>query len=133
MPAYAVNRRDENGISSPVTPAVTGIDYPTNDDASTELGTSYRYRGTSRGLYTHPNIAGSSIEDVEPPVVDTRSLNLIWDTIRQEKAKKMAKEKPKVKSLEEADEDMYPVEQHFAGIESPPMSVPKSVRKQKSM
>ncbi|KAF9565261.1 hypothetical protein CPC08DRAFT_815556 [Agrocybe pediades] len=133
MSPYPANRKDDKGISSPVTPAVTGIDYPATDEASTELGESYIYRGTSRGLYNHRNVAGSSIEDVEPPVVDAKSLNLIWDTIRQEKAKKMAKERPKVQSLEEVAQDMYPVEHHMPEIESPPMSGPKSVKKQKSI
>lgn len=133
MPAY-INRRDDKAIQSPVTPAVTGIDYPSNDDASTEVDL-YNSRRMARGLYTHPNIAGSSIEDVEPPA-DARSLNLIWDTIRQEKEKKMAKERPKVQSLEEAAQELLGAEQAPVRIplmESPPVSPPKSVKKHKSM
>lgn len=135
MPAYSPNRRADKGIPSPITPAVTGIDYPTNDDVSTELE-AYRHRGTARALYTHPNMAGSSIEDVEPPV-DSRSLNLIWDTIRLEKERKMAKERPKVQSLEEAGQDLLATEQvpfHIPVMESPPpLSMPKSSKKVKSM
>lgn len=133
MPAY-INRRDNKAIQSPVTPAVTGIDYPSNDDASTEVDL-YKSRGMARGLYTHPNIAGSSIDDVEPPA-DARSLSLIWDTIRQEKEKKMAKERPKVQSLEEAAQELLAAEQapvHVPLMESPPVSPPKSARKQKSL
>jgi len=133
MPAYT-NRRGDRAIQSPVTPAVTGIDYPSNDDASTEIDL-YNSRGMARGLYTHPNIAGSSIDDVEPPA-DARSLNLIWDTIRQEKEKKMAKERAKVQSLEEAAHELLAVEQapvHVPLMESPPVSAPKSAKKQKSL
>jgi len=89
----------------------------------------------ARGLYTHPNIAGSSIDDVEPPA-DARSLNLIWDTIRQEKEKKMAKERPKVQSLEEAVQELFIGEQPPVRVplmESPPVSAPKSMKKHKSM
>lgn len=134
MAAYNSNRRADKAVPSPVTPAVTGIDYPSVDDASTELD-MYNHRGYARGLYTLPNVAGSSIEDVEPPV-DARSLNLVWDSIRQEKEKKMAKEKPKVQSLEEVVQEMYAAEQmgmQIPLVESPPMSTPKSVKKQKSM
>lgn len=133
MPAY-ISRRDDKAIQSPVTPAVTGIDYPTNDDASTEIDL-YNSRKMARGLYTHPNIAGSSIDDVEPPA-DARSLNLIWDSIRQEKEKKMAKERPKVQSLEEAVQELFIGDQAPVRVplmESPPVSPPKSVKKHKSM
>ena len=133
MPAY-INRRDDKAFQSPVTPAVTGIDYPSNDDASTDVD-PYKSRGMVRGLYTHPNIAGSSIDDVEPPA-DARSLNLIWDTIRQEKERKMAKERPKVQSLEEVAQELLAAEQapvHVPLMESPPVSVPKSAKKQKSL
>ncbi|KAH9481403.1 hypothetical protein JR316_0005929 [Psilocybe cubensis] len=134
MPAHIPNRKDDKGVSSPLSPAVTGIDYPSVDDASTELD-MYRHRGMTRGLYTHPNIAGSSIEDVEPPA-DARSLTLVWDSIRQEKEKKMAKERPKVQSLEEVVQELYAadhVPMQIPLMESPPISAPKSVRKQKSI
>lgn len=136
MPAYASNRRDDKGVPSPITPAVTGIEYPATDDASTNIEV-YRQRGTARALYTHPNIAGSSIDDVEPPA-DSRSLNLVWDTIRMEKEKKMAKERPKVQSLEEAGQELLAAEQvpfhPIPVMESPPpLSMPKSSKKSKSM
>jgi len=135
MPTYAVNHKLDKVVPSPVTPAVTGIDYPSNEDASTELDSYRPPRGFARGLYTHPNIAGSTIDDVEPPV-DARSLDLLWGSIRQEKEKKMAKERPKVQSLEEIAQDLLAVDQipvQVPVMESPPVSVPKSMRKQKSM
>src|SRR5438270_9703965 len=100
MPTYAANRFEDRVVPSPVTLAVTGIDYPPNEGAS-EMDSYRPPRVTGRGFYTHPNIGGSTIEDVEAPPPDARSLDLLWDTIRQEKERKMAKERPKVQSLEE--------------------------------
>ncbi|KAF8149890.1 hypothetical protein B0H34DRAFT_666800 [Crassisporium funariophilum] len=131
MPSYARSRKDDKIIPSPVTPAVTGIDYPSNDDASTELE-SYKPRVLKSALYTHPNIAGSTIDDVEPPA-DARSLDQLWGTIRLEKERKMAKERPKVQSLEDARDVL--------ATDQPPMQIPvressppaKSAKKQKSI
>jgi hypothetical protein len=134
MPAYTGTRRDGKINPTPATPAVTGIDYPSIEDASTER-VSYRPpRPNGKGFYNHPNIGGSTIEDVEPPA-DARSLDLLWDTIRQEKEKKMAKERPKVQSLEEMVQDMLLVEQAPIAVplESPPISAPKTARRHKSM
>lgn len=127
-----VGRKDDVKaiIPSPVTPAVTGIDYPSNDDFSTDIDFIPQARNTARALYTHPNIAGSTIEDVEPPV-DSRSLDQVWDTIRLEKERKMAKERPKVQSLDDIAQELL-VQDHRI-MESPPVSAPKSVKRQKSM
>ncbi|KAF9485209.1 hypothetical protein BDN70DRAFT_796397 [Pholiota conissans] len=137
MPPYASNRRDDRANASPITPAVTGIDYPSDGASTTAVTNAYRHRETARALYTHPNVAGSSIEDVEPPA-DARSLTLIWDTIRSEKEKKMAKERPKVQSLEEvaqelrASSDQVPLQ--IPVLESPPpLTIPKSMKKPKSI
>ena len=114
---------------------VTGIDYPSIVDASTTLESSYRpSRSNGKNFYTHPNIGGSTIEDVEPPA-DARSLDLLWGTIRQEKERKMAKERPKVQSLEEMVQDMLVVEQTPMAVplDSPPISAPKTARRHKSM
>jgi len=133
MPAYAGNRRDDK-FNPPVTPAVTGIDYPSIKDATTEFQSHRPPRPNGRGFYNHPNIGGSTIEDVEPPP-DARSLDLVWDTIRQQKEKKMAKERPKVQSLEEMAQETLPVEQvpMAVPLESPPISAPKTARRQKSI
>jgi hypothetical protein len=134
MPAYAGNRRDDKINPTPITPAVTGIDYPSIEVASTEFQSHRPPRPNGRGFYTHPNIGGSTIEDVEPPA-DARSLDLLWDTIRQQKEKKMAKERPKVQSLEEMAQETLPVEQAPMAVplDSPPMSAPKTARRHKSM
>ncbi|PPR00779.1 hypothetical protein CVT24_000744 [Panaeolus cyanescens] len=128
------NRNDDKVIPSPVTPAVTGIDYPTIDDNSTD----YVPR-RARGFFTHPNTAGSTIDDVEPPA-DARSLDQLWGSIRQEKEKKMAKEKPKVQSLEELTHELRameiaPMQRQGTSpdVTPPPVSAPKSPRRQKSI
>ena len=143
MRTNTVTRRDDRAtIPSPVTPAVTGIDYP-NDDLSTDIESRPQARNAPHhaALYTHPNIAGSTIDDVEPPQ-DARSLDQLWGTIRLEKERKMAKERPKVQSLEEVvlAQELY-VQDHRAMQvpvmeSSPPLiatTTPRSVKKQKSM
>lgn len=133
MPTYAGHKYDKIN-PTPITPAVTGIDYPSIVDASTARETHRPPRPSGRGFYTHPNIGGSTIEDVEPPA-DSQSLDLLWGTIRQEKEKKMAKEKPKVQSLEEMAQEMLVIEQTPMAVplESPPISAPKTARRHKSM
>ena len=139
MRTNTVSRKDDKVIiPSPVTPAVTGIDYP-GDDLSTDIESRPQARNYSHhaALYTHPNIAGSSIDDVEPPQ-DAHSLDQLWDTIRLEKERKMAKERPKVQSLEDVAQELL-VQDHRAMqipvIESSPplISTLKSVKRQKSM
>lgn len=136
MRANAISRKETKAfVPSPVTPAVTGIDYPSNDDLSTEIEDRPQARNIARALYTHPNIAGSTIEDVEPPA-DARSLDQVWGTIRLEKERKMAKERAKVQSLEEMAQELF-VQDHRTmqgpGLESPPISAQRSVRRHKSM
>ena len=137
MRTNTVNRKDDKVIiPSPVTPAVTGIDYP-GDDLSTDIESRPQARNVAHhtALYTHPNIAGSTIDDVEPPQ-DTQSLDQLWGTIRLEKERKMAKERPKVQSLE--DQELF-VQDHRAmqipvmGSSPPLISTTKSVKRQKSM
>ncbi|KAJ3512668.1 hypothetical protein NLJ89_g3393 [Agrocybe chaxingu] len=136
MPSYPINRQDERNVQvvlSPVTPAVTGIDYPSTDDISTDYDTSYHpARALGRGFYTHPNIGGSTIEDVEPPV-DAQSLDLVWGSIRQKKEQKMAKEAPKVRSLHPNTFAADHAPMQIPLMESPPTSAPKSIKKQKSI
>ena len=141
MPAYGQRREEKHKLAaaandvvpSPVTPAVTGIDYPHDDGVSTGVDSSYRVlHPTGMGLYTHPNVAGSTLDDVEPPA-DTRSLDHIWGSIRQEKERRMAKERPKVQSLEDAQGQNSATGMQVPLLESAPNSHPKSPRKQKSM
>lgn len=136
MRPNAFSRKDDKAIiPSPVTPAVTGIDYPSNDDLSTHIESRPQARNVARALYTHPNIGGSTIEDVEPPA-DTQSLDQLWGNIRLEKERKMAKERPKVQSLDEIAQELL-VQDHrgmqVPVMESPPISAQKSVKRQKSI
>lgn len=177
-PSKYRTERGNGNVPSPVTPAVTGIDYPSNEDVSVEADLYRNYppphrggyshsqsqshsRSHSRshskggGLYTHPNIAGSTLDDAEPPADShARAINDVWDRIRLEKEKKMAKERPKVQSLEEMAQELVINNSSFNSnlnripvmeSSSPPphhhsMSPPigsghtsKSVRKPKSM
>jgi len=140
MRTNTVTRKDDKAIiPSPVTPAVTGIDYP-GDDLSTDIDSRPQARNFAHhtALYTHPNIAGSTIDDVEPPQ-DTQSLDQLWGTIRLEKERKMAKERPKVQSLEDVVAQELFVQDHRAMQipvmeSSPPLiSTTKSVKRQKSI
>ncbi|KAM6490492.1 hypothetical protein JOM56_013835 [Amanita muscaria] len=161
---------------SPVTPAVTGIAYPTQEEDDLEFdetahntsnNTGQRHpiaidqtttsRGgssNSRSNHHHPHVATSRNNHsmhAHQPIFhtngnkanssqdDTSSDNLggmaapagetaldhLWDTIREKKARKMAKERPKVESLEEitgelahSEYPLYPTRerQHPAGL-----------------
>lgn len=133
MPAHGYNRKeliagtssgggarltqDKSALLSPVTPAVTGIDYPSQVDTlpepdprrfnyqpspNTTMSSAHQQLQTNNRLYTLPNTVGSSIDDAAtelPP--NNVSLDDVWSAIRQKKERQMAKEKPKVQSLEE--------------------------------
>ncbi|KAG6813407.1 hypothetical protein H0H92_011385 [Tricholoma furcatifolium] len=128
-------RKSYDHSNSPVTPAVTGIVYPSTPlDSITEADTSV-YHAPPNRLYTHPNVAGSNIDDGSPrPLSDGHSLDKLWSTIRQQKSRQMAKEKPKVQSLEEVVHDLSLSDQH---VDIPVMesqeSDPKSLKKRKSI
>ena len=143
MRTDTINRKDDKVIiPSPVTPAVTGIDYYPGDDLSTDFVEESRPQATTttrNALYTLPNVAGSTIDDVEPPPADAQqSLDQLWGTIRLEKERKMAKERPKVQSLEDTVPQELLVQDHRAMqvplMESPPpVPAPKSMKRPKSM
>lgn len=132
------NRRSADHQPSPVTPAVTGIAYPTEEDDDLEfdepLHTTSNAGDNSRGhrlpitidqnrndihntgntyntqqasTHGNGNMAGSSQDDnsSEHPGGGAPggegTLDHIWDAIREKKARRMAKERPKVESLEE--------------------------------
>jgi hypothetical protein len=96
---------------------------------------------TNNRLYNLTNAVGSSIDDVVDPPVNTVSLDDVWSTIRQKKERQMAKEKPKVQSLEEVTPDQL-VSSPPAQDEGPSVRIPvmeshmsptKSLKKQRSM
>jgi hypothetical protein len=134
IPGDGVIRMADKANPSPVTPAVTGIVYPSSSPMDTTMETeSTRYKPPLNRFYTHPNIAASSIDDVPEPVVDGQSLDQLWGSIRQQKEQKMAKERPKVQSLEEAvneEPSEHPVDVPVLESQA---SGRKSLQKQKSM
>ncbi|KAJ3753609.1 hypothetical protein EV360DRAFT_53198 [Lentinula raphanica] len=75
----------------------------------------------------------TSLEESYIPPVDD-GLDNLWETLRQKKELKMAKETPKVQSLQE-----QPVEEEFSPIEAPDVDVPvgaqrpEMLRRQKSI
>jgi hypothetical protein len=76
---------------------------------------------------------------------DYESLGQLWDTLRDKKARQMAKEVPKVKSLEEGvrdiDRDMLHAAQHVRRSRSPSLmpeeaykpELKQKIKKRKSM
>ncbi|KAF8735987.1 hypothetical protein AX14_001065 [Amanita brunnescens Koide BX004] len=126
------NRRSADHHPSPVTPAVTGIAYPTEEEDDLEfdepLNSTSNAGDNSRGqrlpitidqnrndnrnsgnTYNQPgngNMASSSQDDNSSELLGgtaggENTLDHIWDAIREKKARRMAKERPKVESLEE--------------------------------
>ncbi|KAG6879551.1 hypothetical protein C0992_001556 [Termitomyces sp. T32_za158] len=150
MPPYSNNSRnnhlsltpdvpresDDKVNGSPITPAVTGIIYPsTLLGSNTEDDTSV-YRPPVNHFYNHPNVAASNIDDPsQRPLSDVHSLDKVWSTIRHEKERKMAKEKPKVQSLEERANDLSLSDQVPVDIPVWESYVPdpKTLKKRKSM
>ncbi|KAG6851097.1 hypothetical protein H0H93_000977 [Arthromyces matolae] len=132
---YALRKSFDKVNESPVTPAVTGIIYPSDPMDSITEDTSV-YRPPFNNFYTHPNVAASNIDDGSPrPLAESQSLDKLWSTIRQQKERKMAKEKPKVQSLEEIANDLSLSDQ--LPVDIPVLdshaSDPKSVKKRKSI
>jgi len=172
MPAHGYNRKelitstssgggarlpqDKLALLSPVTPAVTGIEYPSRVDTSPEpdsrrfhyhpssnttMSPAHHQLQANNRLYTLPNNGGSSIDGgaTELPS-NTVSLDDVWGAIRQKKERQMAKEKPKVQSLEEISPELLPAS--GAQDDGPSVRIPvmeshvsptKSVKKQKSI
>ncbi|KAG5719545.1 hypothetical protein E4T56_gene14194 [Termitomyces sp. T112] len=136
IPSDALRKSCNKVNDSPVTPAVTGIIYPSTPlDSNTEAETSV-YRPPVNHFYKHPNVAASNIDDPLPrPLSEGHSLDKLWSTIRQQKERKMAKEKPKVQSLEERANDLSwsdPLPVDIPVLESN-VPDPKTLKKRKSI
>jgi len=136
IPPEILSGPSDKANTSPITPAVTGILYPTASAYSaTEPGSS-RYEALPTRLYRHPNVGGSTLcgGNMGSVVIDENHLDQLWGTIRQQKEHKMAKERPKVQSLEEpgkdASMDHHPVE---IPVDSHPTSGTRSLKKKKTM
>lgn len=122
---------------SPTTPAVTGLDYPSVEDGSTDMDSSgaHAFGMQQQQFYTLPNIAASSLDGQAEPPSNSSSLDQVWGAIRQQKERRMAKEKPKVQSLEEVTQELLVSDQPPVPV--PLMdtlsSLPKSLKKHKSI
>ncbi|KAG6862564.1 hypothetical protein C0995_000112 [Termitomyces sp. Mi166 len=133
----ALRKSHDKVNDSPVTPAVTGIIYPSTAlDSATEADTSV-YHPPGNHFYNHPNVAASNIDDPlpRPPSSDEHSLDKVWCAIRQQKERKMAKEKPKVQSLEEHANDLSLSDQLPVDIPVLESHIPdpKTLKKRKSI
>lgn len=126
---YGTSSRGKRAEESPVSP-VTGIVFPSPIDASTQrTATAALARKSRRDIsatdrslsnrHTSSDPQSDLSESASPPPADSQSLDQLWDTLRQEKQRKMAKEQPKVKSFEDVE---LPSVRDLA-LESPPPSV----------
>ncbi|TFK75214.1 hypothetical protein BDN72DRAFT_563461 [Pluteus cervinus] len=94
-------RLNDKPLLSPATPAVTGLVYPSPIDAQNEMvdrGGRYASYHPQPEPYADNDLP--SVDDVSDNPPDN-ALDDVWRTIQAEKTLKMAKERPKVKSLEE--------------------------------
>jgi hypothetical protein len=146
--------QDKSAFLPLASSVVTGIEYPSLTDTLPEVESrSFRYhhqansmssghqpQATNR-LYSLPNNGGSCIDDATDPPVNTISLDDVWSVIRQKKERQMAKEKPKVQSLEEVTQELLasgaPTQDDGPSVRIPVMesnmSPTKSLKKHKSM
>jgi len=125
-------RLNDKATPSPVTPAVTGILYPSPTE-QTEIVDRNRY--PPYHPVTEDNDVPSVHDDSDSPPDNT--LDEVWKTIQQEKALKVAKDRPKIRSLEEAAYEPGAHEQLHIEVplvpshESPPR--PSTLTRQKSI
>ncbi|THV07388.1 hypothetical protein K435DRAFT_643397 [Dendrothele bispora CBS 962.96] len=119
-------------LISPTRITIPASDYD-HEFTSDRLPTVYHDSSSNSRSLSH-EIAEFSIDESSVPPMDDNSLEQVWDAIRQKKEKRMAKEKPKVQSLQEPEE--------FSPIEGPEMEIPvvdpprpenKTLKRQKSL
>jgi hypothetical protein len=122
--------------TNPNTP--TRITIPTSSefdrDNSPEMIAPPYHDSSSNSRSLSHDIADFSVDESSVPPMEENGLEQVWEAIRTKKEKKMAKERPKVQSLQEPEE--------FSLIEGPEMELPvvdpprpdnKSLRRQKSL
>jgi hypothetical protein len=128
LPAHMRPASRAAGNASPITPAVTGIHYPTTSMYSTTETETTRYRTQPNRLYTHPNVCGSAIDDgatvTDSQVAREDHIQQIWGQIRQQKEQKMAKERPKVESFEKEKKIKSPTGGNLGIGESQEIDIP---------
>jgi len=132
------------------TSTIADIDHPFGIDTHSEIGSRKFQQSNSMSsshqlqdihrLYNFPNTGGSAIDGIIDPPANTASLNDVWSAIRQKKERQMAKEKPKVQSLEVAPQQLASgthVQEEGPSVRIPVIeshvSPTRAVKKQKSM
>ncbi|KAF5359089.1 hypothetical protein D9756_003439 [Leucocoprinus leucothites] len=146
--------QDKSPFLPPATPAITGIDYPSRLDTLSEIDSrrfQYHHQPSSMSsshqsqvnnqLYNLPNTGGSAIGESNDLPANTLSLDDVWSAIRKKKERQMAKEKPKVQSLEEVAPEQLPagapIQDEGPTVQIPVleshMSPTKSLKKHKSI
>jgi len=163
MPTHELNHRDP--LASPQEGLILSSHPPQDKSASSLLGTcaidhssgidthseidSRRFQQSSSMSSSHQfqvinrlyNTGSFAIDDTIDPPANAASLSDVWSAIRQKKQLQMAKEKPKVQSLEEVVPEQLasgaPVQEEGPSVRIPVMESPispmKAVKRQKSM
>jgi hypothetical protein len=124
-PRRNFERTTDKARASPLTPAVTGITFPSPTEARSDNPKQKPFlMGTAPESSIHQSSSDDSVAPITP--TDLESLDQLWGSIRQEKERKMAQEPPKIKSLGES----------IATLPRPPMAPPdpqQTLKKQISL
>lgn len=115
---------------SPITPAITGISFPSPTDTRSDRGREHLAMAMP---VTSALSANSSSDDTIQPATPTgwESLDQLWSSLRQQKERKMAKEPSKIESFVETLQAPEPQVIHVPS--RPPPSSHPSVKKKRSM
>lgn len=96
-------------LLTPTTNSPTHITIPQSPDqrypersSATSLSNLSRSNPPSDSKYIQPRGEFSFSDDASIPVVEDQNLDDLWGSIRQKNALRMSRQKPKVKSLEDA-------------------------------
>jgi hypothetical protein len=112
--------------SAPLTPAVTGINYPSPTDASGIQRPHVQITPSAASSHYPPSSDGSNAP-ITPADIDT--LDQLWSSIRLQKERKMEKEPPKVQLFADTS---YNLDQRSSAFEPVP-ETSQNVRKRKSL
>ncbi|KAJ7158717.1 hypothetical protein C8R46DRAFT_1354637 [Mycena filopes] len=107
VPPASARKSVSRRITSPITPGttagVTGLVFPSPLESTPSEPLHRPLRRVSRINSSSSASAAANFVDIssDPPQLDDGALDDLWNTLRLEKERKMNKERPKVKSLEE--------------------------------
>ncbi|KAF5367497.1 hypothetical protein D9758_003745 [Tetrapyrgos nigripes] len=129
-------RHLDKNSTNPNTP--TRITIPSSNEFDREYSPErippVYHDSSSNSRSPSQDIADFSVDDSSVPPLDESGLEHVWDAIRSKKEKKMAKERPKVQSLQEPEEFslIEPPEVELPVVE-PPRPENRVLRSQKSL